>query len=151
MPVASLEDIRKRIGEELGVSSWITVDQERIDAFASATGDRQFIHVDPVNAAKTPFGGTIGHGFLSLSLLSRMGAEAMILPEGMSFAVNYGFDRVRFLAPVKAGSRVRGRFRLDSVEERAPGQVLMRHTVTVEIDAEDKPALTAEWLNLMFV
>jgi len=133
------------------VSSWILVDQPRIDAFADATEDRQFIHVDPESAARTPFGGTIAHGFLSLSLLSRMGAEAMLLPDSLKMAINYGLDRVRFLAPVRAGSRVRGRFRLDSVEEKAPGQVLMRHTVTVEIEGEAKPALTAEWLGLMFV
>lgn len=151
MPLASLDHIRSRIGEEVGVSSWIIVDQLRIDAFADATEDRQFIHVDPEAAARTPFGGTVAHGFLSLSLLSRMGAEAMLLPDGIKMAVNYGLDRVRFLAPVKSGSRVRGRFRLDSVEEKAPGQILMRHTATVEIDGEDKPALTAEWLGLMFV
>src|SRR4051812_5790998 len=151
MPVASLDDIRSRIGEEVGVSSWIAVDQERIDLFADATEDRQFIHIDPEAAAKTPFGGTIGHGFLSLSLLSRMAAEATLLPEGLTMAVNYGLDRVRFLSPVRCGKRVRGRFTLDSVEEKAPGQWLMRHTVTVEIEGEEKPALTAQWLGLMFV
>ena len=151
MPLATLDEIRKRIGEEAGVSSWILVDQARIDAFADATEDRQFIHVDPDAAAQTPFGGTVAHGFLTLSLLSRMGAEAMLLPDSLKMAINYGLDRVRFLAPVRAGSRLRGRFRLDSVEEKARGQVLMRHTVTVEIEGEDKPALTAEWLGLMFV
>jgi acyl dehydratase len=151
MPLATLDQIRARTGEEVGVSGWITVDQARIDAFAEATDDRQFIHVDPEAAAQTPFGGTVAHGFLSLSLLSRMGAEAMLLPDGLKMAVNYGLDRVRFLAAVKSDSRVRGRFRLDSVEEKAPGQMLMRHTVTVEIEGEDKPALTAEWLGLMFV
>jgi acyl dehydratase len=151
MPLASLDEIRGRIGEEVGVSGWLTVDQSRIDAFANATEDRQFIHTDPQAAAQTPFGGTIAHGFLTLSLLSRMGAEAMLLPDGMKMAVNYGFERVRFLAPVRAGKRVRGRFVLDSVEEKAPGQILMRHLVTVEIEGGDKPALTALWLGLMFV
>jgi acyl dehydratase len=150
MPLASLDAIRGRIGEEVGVSGWLTIDQARIHAFADATEDRQFIHVDPDAAAQTPFGGTIAHGFLTLSLLSRMGAEAMLLPDGLKMAVNYGFDRVRFLAPVKSGKRVRGRFVLDSVEEKAPGQILMRHTVTVEIEGEDKPALTAQWLGLMY-
>ena len=150
MPLAALDDIRARVGQEIGVSSWLTVDQARIDAFAEATEDRQFIHVDPDAAAKTPFGGTIAHGFLSLSLLSRMGAEAMLIPEGVKMAVNYGLDRVRFLAPVKSGARVRGRFTLDSIEEKAPGQWLLRHSVTVEIEGEDKPALTAVWLGLMF-
>ena len=151
MPLATLEEIRSRVGEEVGVSGWLTIDQARIDAFADAAEDRQFIHVDPQTAAQTSFGGTIAHGFLSLSLLSRMGAEAMLLPEGLKIAVNYGFDRIRFLAPVRSGKRVRGRFTLDSVEEKTPGQLLMRHKVTVEIDGEDKPALTAEWLGLMFV
>ena len=150
MPVVSLEEIRAHVGEEIGVSSWLTVDQERIDAFAEATEDRQFIHTDPVAAAQTPFGATIAHGFLSLSLLSRMGSEIFLAPEGVKMALNYGLDRVRFLAPVRAGKRVRGRFTLDSVEEKAPGQILMRHTVTVEIEGEDKPALTAQWLGLIF-
>jgi acyl dehydratase len=151
MPVSSLDDIRSRIGEEVGVSSWLTVDQARIDAFADATEDHQFIHVDPAAAATAGLGGTIAHGFLSLSLLSRMAADAMLLPEGLKMALNYGFDRIRFLAPVRSGKRVRGRFVLDSIEEKAPGQWLMRHNVTVEIEGEDKPALTALWLGLMFV
>jgi acyl dehydratase len=150
MALASLDEIRSSTGKEVGVSDWITIDQARIDAFADATEDHQFIHVDPAAAAQTPFGGTVGHGFLSLSLLSRMGAEAMLLPAGLKMAVNYGLDRVRFLAPVKSGKRVRGRFTLDSVEERAPGQWLLRHNVTVEIEGDDKPALTAVWLGLMF-
>ena len=150
MPVATLDEIRAKVGSEVGVSSWLTMDQDRIEAFASATEDRQFIHVDPEAAAKTPFGGTIAHGFLTLSLLSRMAAEGMLVPEGVRMAVNYGLDRVRFLSPVKSGRRVRGRFTLDSVEEKAPGQWLLRHIVTVEIEGEDKPALTAVWLGLMF-
>ena len=152
MPFASLDEIRSRVGNEVGVSSWLMVDQPRIDAFADTTEDHQFIHIDPAAAAaQTPFGGTIAHGFLSLSLLSRMAAEAILLPDGLKMAVNYGFDRVRFLAPVRSGKRVRGRFVLDSVEEKAPGQLLLRHGVTVEIEGEDKPALTAQWLGLMFV
>jgi acyl dehydratase len=149
MPLASLDHIRNRVGDEVGVSSWLTVDQVRIDAFAEATEDRQFIHTDPAAAAQTPFGGTIAHGFLTLSLLSRMAADAMLIPDGVKMAVNYGLDRVRFLAPVRSGSRVRGRFTLDSIDEKAPGQVLMRHTVTVEIEDHDKPALTAVWLGLI--
>ena len=150
MPAASLDDIRSRVGQEVGVSGWLTVDQHRIDAFAEATEDRQFIHIDAEAAARTPFGGTIAHGFLSLSLLSRLGAEAMLIPEGARMGVNYGLDRVRFLAPVRSGKRLRGRFTLDSVDEKAPGQILMRHTVTVEIEGEEKPALTAQWLGLIF-
>jgi acyl dehydratase len=150
MPLATLDEIRSRVGEEVGLSSWLLIDQARIDTFAEATEDRQFIHVDPAAAALTPFGGTIAHGFLTLSLLSRMAAEAVLVPEGLRMAVNYGLDRVRFLAPVRSGKRVRGRFTLDSVEEKAAGQWLLRHTVTVEIENEDKPALTAVWLGLMF-
>ncbi|MCY7339470.1 MAG: MaoC family dehydratase [Sphingomonas bacterium] len=150
MPIASLDEIRSRIGTEIGVSDWILVDQDRINAFADVTEDRQFIHIDPVAAAQTPFGGTIAHGFLSLSLLSRMAADVMQVPDTARMAVNYGLDRVRFIAPVRSGSRVRGRFTLDAVEDKAPGQLLLRHTVTVEIDDQDKPALTAQWLGLIF-
>jgi acyl dehydratase len=151
MPLASVDEIRAKVGQEVGVSGWLTVDQPRIDAFADATEDHQFIHVDPAAAAAAGLGGTIAHGFLSLSLLSHMAAEAMLLPDSLKMALNYGFDRIRFLAPVKSGKRVRGRFTLDSAEEKAPGQILLRHTVTVEIEGEDKPALTAVWLGLMFV
>ncbi len=151
MPVASLDDIRARIGEEIGASGWITVDQPRIDAFAEATDDRQFIHVDPAAAATGPFGSTIAHGFLSLSLLSRMGAEAMLFPEGLKLVGNYGLEQVRFLAPVRSGKRVRGRFTLASIEEKAPGRLLFAHNVRVEIEDEDKDALKALWLCLMFI
>ncbi len=151
MPLASLDEIRGRVGTEVGVSDWLTIDQARIDAFADATEDRQFIHVDPAAAAQTPFGGTVAHGFLSLAMLSRMAAEAMLVPDNIKMAVNYGLDRVRFIAPVRSGTRVRGRFVLDSIEEKAPGQLLLRHSVTVEIEGVDKPALTAQWLGLLFV
>lgn len=149
MPVASLSTIREAIGTEIGASDWIEVTQERIDAFAEATEDRQFIHTDPTLAAQTPFGGTIAHGFLSLSLLSRMGADVMLVPETTKMAVNYGLDRVRFLAPVKSGKRVRGRFVLKDMTEKSPGQYLMTFAVTVEVDGEDKPALLADWLGLI--
>jgi acyl dehydratase len=151
MPIASLDDIRAKVGSEIGLSDWIPVDQARIQAFANATEDHQFIHVDEAAARQTPFGGTIAHGFLSLSLLSRMAADVILLPDTIKMGVNYGLDRVRFLAPVKAGKRVRGRFVLDSAEEKAPGQLLTRHTVTVEIEGEEKPALTAQWLGLLFI
>lgn len=151
MPIASLDDIRARIGTEIGASDWLLVDQQRIDAFADTTEDMQFIHVDPAAAAQTPFGGTIAHGFLSLSLLSRMAADVMLVPDSTRMAVNYGLDRVRFIAPVRAGSRVRGRFTLDAVDDKAPGQLLLRHTVTVDIEHHDKPALTAQWLGLIFI
>jgi len=151
MPIATLDAIRAQVGSEIGVSDWILIDQSRIDAFADTTDDRQFIHIDPAAAAQTPFGGTIAHGFLSLSLLSRMAADAMQVPDGTKMAVNYGLDRVRFVAPVRAGSRIRGRFTLDAVEDKAPGQILLRHNVTVEIENEPRPALIATWLGLLFI
>ena len=150
MPVAAISEIQSRIGEEVGVSSWLALDQERIEAFANATEDRQFIHVDEDAAARTPFGGTIAHGFLTLSLLSRMAAEIVLVPDTTKMIVNYGLDRVRFLAPVRSGKRVRGRFRLDALDEKGAGQILLRYEVTVEIEGEDKPALSAQWLTLLF-
>ena len=150
MPVVTLDEIRAKVGSPIGVSGWIEVGQDRIEQFADATDDHQFIHVDQEMAKRTPFGGTIAHGFLSLSLLSRMAADVMPIPDTTKMAVNYGLDRVRFLAPVKSGKRVRGHFTLDGVEEKAPGQLLIRQTVSVEIEGEDKPALTAQWLGLIF-
>jgi acyl dehydratase len=151
MPIASIEEIKSRIGSEVGLSDWILVDQARIDAFADITEDRQFIHVDPEAAAKTPFGGTVAHGFLTLSLLSRFAADSMLRPESIKMGVNYGFEKVRFLSPVRAGKRVRGRFTLASFEEKRPGQYQFTHTVTVEIEGEDKPALIADWIGMIFV
>ena len=151
MPIATLDQIRSQIGTDIGTSDWITVDQLRIQAFADATEDQQFIQVDPAAAAHTPFGGTIAHGFLTLSLLSRMAADVMLAPDTLKMAVNYGLDRVRFIAPVRSGKRIRGQFTLDGLDEKAPGQLLVRHTVTVEIEGEAKPALTAQWLGLLFV
>ena len=151
MPVATLDDIRARLGTEIGVSPWIEIDQERIDRFADVTGDRQFIHVDPQAAAQTPFGGTIAHGFLTLSLLSQMGASAMLIPETMGMVVNYGFEKVRFIAPVRSGKRVRGRFTLAAMDEKKPGQWHLLHKVIVEIEGEDRPALQADWIGLIFI
>ncbi len=151
MPVASIDEIRGRIGSKIGASEWLVVDQGRINAFADATDDHQFIHVDPAAAASAGLGGTIAHGFLTLSLLSRMAADVMLIPQTTTMAVNYGFDHVRFLAPVPAGSRVRGHFTLESAEEKAPGQLLLRHLVQVEIEGREKPALTAQWLGLIFI
>lgn len=151
MPVASIDEIKERIGSEIGVSDWILVDQARIDAFADDTDDHQFIHVDPEAAAKTPFGGAIAHGFLTLSLLSRMAADAMLRPETIRMGVNYGFEKVRFLAPVRSGKRVRGHFVLTAFEEKRPGQYQFTHNVTVEIEGEDKPALVADWIGQLFL
>jgi acyl dehydratase len=150
MPLASIEEIRGRIGTEIGASAWILVDQDAINRFAEVTQDHQFIHVDPEAAAKTPFGGTIAHGFLTLSLLSRMAADVLLVPEATRMGVNYGFEKVRFLAPVRAGKRVRGRFTLASAEEKRPGQYQFVHNVTVEIEGEEKPALIADWIALIF-
>jgi acyl dehydratase len=151
MPVASIEEIQGKIGTEVGISDWILVDQARIDAFADVTEDPQFIHIDPQAAAKTPFGGTIAHGFLTLSLLSRMAADAMLRPEGVKMGVNYGFEKVRFLSAVRSGKRVRGRFTLAGFDEKRPGQYQFVHNVTVEIEGEAKPALIADWIGMIFV
>ena len=150
MPISTLDEIRSKIGQPVGSSDWIEVGQDRISQFADATEDHQFIHVDPKAAEAAGLGGAIAHGFLSLSLLSRMAADVMLIPDTTKMALNYGLDRVRFLAPVKAGKRVRGHFTLDGIDEKSPGQLLIRQTVTVEIEGEDKPALTAQWLGLIF-
>ena len=151
MPLASIDEIKAKAGTEIGVSGWLTVDQAAIDAFAAVTQDHQFIHIDPEAAAKTPFGGTVAHGFLTLSLLSQMAAGVMLRPEGLKMAVNYGFERVRYIAPVRSGSRVRGRFALASAQEKRPGQWQFVHQVTVEIEGQDKPALTADWIGMIFL
>ena len=144
-PESRLNALRQRIGEELGVSAWITIDQARIDRFASATDDFQWIHVEPQRAASEgPFGGTIAHGFLSLSLLAPSLFEVLIDPLGVTQAVNLGVDQVRFLSPVAAGRRVRNRVRLLAVEDKNRGRVLVTTENTIEIEGEAKPALTAQ-------
>jgi acyl dehydratase len=135
-------------GTEIGISNWMTIDQKRIDAFAEVTEDRQFIHVDPEAARASPFGGTIAHGFLTLSMLSALAMDALPEIEGRAMGVNYGFEKLRFLSPVPAGARIRGRFKLDSVTVRSPTEFLSRNIVTVEIEGAEKPALVAEWLTL---
>lgn len=144
----SLEEAMKAVGSEIGVSPWRTVSQEMIDKFADATDDHQFIHVDPARAAETPFGGTIAHGFLSLSLLSTLAYEAIPPIDGTDIGVNYGFDRVRFAAPVRSGARVRGRFSLAEMTVRPSGWIHFNYDVTIEIEGSAKPALTARWLTL---
>ena len=151
MPVATLDEIRARVGEEIGVSPWIAIDQAAIDRFAEVTGDPQFIHVDPVAAAQTPFGGTIAHGFLTLSLLSQMAGHVILTPPGLKMAVNYGFEKIRFITPVRSGRSVRGRFTLLDMAEKRGGQWQSVHRVTVEIEGEDKPALVADWIGQIFV
>ena len=145
------DNVRSLVGSELGVSDWLRIEQARVNAFADTTEDHQFIHVDPERAAQTPFGGTIAHGFLTLSLLPRFMAD---IGGGMQDAVmglNYGFDKIRFLAPVKVNSRVRARAKLLDVQEKAPKQFLIKQEITVEIENESKPALVGEWLTMVMV
>jgi acyl dehydratase len=142
------KEYESRIGTEVGISTWITLDQPRIDDFAAATLDRQFLHVDPLAASRTQFGGTIAHGFLSLSLLSAMAQESLPVIEHTQAEINFGFNSIRFVAPVRSGKRVRGRFELKAFRERSPGLLQLTVGVTMEIEAEPKPALVAEWLVL---
>ena len=148
VPVAALKDY---VGKDLGHSEWLTIDQERVDQFAECTGDHQFIHVDPEKAAKTPFGGTIAHGFLSLSLMPKLMEGLLVPPEGLKMAVNYGLDTVRFIQPVRVGSRVRLGLTLLDVNEKNPGQWLIKARATLEIEGQEKPAYIAETLSLCFV
>jgi acyl dehydratase len=149
--MVAVSELQSLVGTELGVSDWLQIDQDRISAFADATLDHQFIHVDPERAAQTPFGGTIAHGFLTLSLLPHLLASASVPIDGIVMAINYGTDKVRFLEPVNVGSHIRARTVLTSAEERRPGQWLVKQTTTVEIEGKDKPALVAEGLTLYFV
>ena len=144
-------DLSGLIGTEIGVSDWITIEQDRINQFADVTEDHQFIHVNPDAAKMTPFVGTIAHGFLSLSLLSKFAEQGSLSLEGVAMGVNYGMDKMRFINPVPVGSKVRGRFVLKDAQEKNPGQFLITSTVTVEIDGIDKPALVADWLTMQFV
>jgi acyl dehydratase len=148
MPELSVADYKALVGKEVGVSRWFEVPQERIDRFADVTEDHQYIHVDPERAKATPFGGTVAHGFLTLSLLAPMAFDGQPTLAGTVMSVNYGFDRVRLVAPVRAGSRIRSRFVLKEVVERGPKEIMAKTEVTVEIEGGDKPALVAEWLGL---
>jgi acyl dehydratase len=144
----TLEELEQAGERDLGATDWVTLDQERINQFAEATGDHQWIHVDPDMAAQGPFGGTIAHGYLSLSLLPGLLPEVLTV-EGARMGINYGIDRVRFTAPVPVGSRVRVKARLLSAERRGEG-VLYKLGVEVEIDGSEKPALVGEVLYLVF-
>jgi acyl dehydratase len=146
--MVSAIELAQHVGREVGVSDWIEVNQPMIDRFADATMDHQFIHVDVERVAGTPLGGTIAHGFLTLSLLSRMADDALPRLDGIEMALNYGLNRVRFVSPVRAGKRVRGRFVLAAVEARDSNRLLRTYDVTIEIDGESKPALVAQWLTL---
>ncbi|MCB1395398.1 MAG: MaoC family dehydratase [Rhodobacter sp.] len=138
-----------RIGEVVGASDWILLDQARIDAFADVTEDHQFIHVDPARAADSPFGGTIAHGFLTLSMLSRMAAQALPVLGEVRESLNYGFDKIRFLTPVPSGARVRGVFTLQGTEDKPGNRQMLRFAVAVEIEGTDRPALVADWLVML--
>ncbi|MGH3649156.1 MAG: MaoC family dehydratase [Acidimicrobiia bacterium] len=144
-----LERLRELVGQETGVSGWWEITQERVDSFAGATDDHQFIHVNPELAAQTPFGGTIAHGFLTLSLTVAMGAEVPLDVGNPMMAVNYGLDKVRFPAPVPVGSRIRVRVALDEVHE-VPGGLHLKQTITTEIEGAEKPAMVAERLSRLY-
>lgn len=151
IPGYGMKTVAEFVGKELGVSSWQLIDQDRINAFADCTGDHQWIHVDVERAKREgPFGGTIAHGYLTLSMLAPLQQEIGVIPEDAGQAINYGLDKLRFLTPVKAGSRIRMRVKLLSVEDRGKGRLLLRTENTFEIEGEDKPALTAESLALVW-
>ena len=142
------DNLQAHVGKELGISEWFQVDQDRINDFADATLDHQFIHVDVEKAKSTPFGTTIAHGFLTLSLLPHLTESLGVAVEGAGMGLNYGCDKLRVLTPVKVGSKVRARVVLNSAEEKNPGQILIKQAITVEIDGEPKPALVCEWLTM---
>ena len=148
--VLPLAEIKERIGNELGVSDWLDIDQKRINDFAECTGDHQWIHVDEEAAKSGPFGTTIAHGYLTVSLIPTFSAEISVIPEGTAMAINYGMNKLRFVNPVKVNSKVRDRVSLTGVEEKGGGRVLVTTTHTVEIDGEDKPACIAETLTMFF-
>lgn len=150
MSKLTIEQLKEKIGTEIGVSDWIEVPQSMIDAFADVTKDHQFIHIDPVKAKMTQFGGTIAHGFLTVSLLSAMAYSGLPGIERQGMGVNYGFDKLRLVSPVRAGAKVRGRFVLKALESKSPQQHQLTYAVTVEIEGEAKPALAAEWVTLAF-
>jgi acyl dehydratase len=143
------EDLPGLVGKDLEPSPWLEITQERVNQFADATSDHQFIHIDPEEAAKTPFGGPIAHGFLSLSLLSYLNEQSAIVPENLAIVINYGSDKVRYLMPVRVGKRIRSHQKVLEVTEKQPGRWLMKNAVTVEIEGEKTPALVAEILSMM--
>ena len=150
-PPISLAAYQAMVGKEVGVSSWHLIDQSRINVYADVIEDHQFIHVDPERAKReTPFGTTVAHGFLTMSLLSIMSYEVMPVIEGTTMGVNYGFDKLRFISPVLSGRRVRGRFTLVEAKLRKEKELQSRTNVTVEIEGEDKPALVADWIGLIY-
>ncbi|WP_209348928.1 MaoC family dehydratase [Pontixanthobacter sp. CEM42] len=146
------QDIAAKVGEVIGTSEWAEMSQERINQFAEATGDHQFIHINEEAAKMTPFGGTIAHGFLTLSMIPYLGAESnMPRMEGIKMGVNYGGNKTRFIAPVRSGKRIRGHWKLTEMVEKRPGQWQQTCEITIEIEGEDKPALITEWITMFFV
>lgn len=146
---AAFESLSRQIGTVIGVSSGIEIDQSKIDQFADVTHDHQWIHIDPERAkAETPFGGTIAHGFLTLSLASQFSYEALPSLPGQVMGINYGFNRLRFLSPVSAGAKVRGRFTLKDVQKRSEHEILRETLLEIEIEGQDRLALSADWLGL---
>ncbi|BFM17973.1 MaoC family dehydratase [Maricurvus nonylphenolicus] len=151
MKIVKRDDVANSIGEQLETTDWFTVTQEQINQFADCTLDHQFIHVDPEKAKETPFGSTIAHGFLSLSMLSHFAETFSVIVDGCYMGVNYGFDKVRFIAPVKVDSRIRCHAKLIAAVEKNPGQFMLTTEVEIEIEGGDKPALKAEWISMQMV
>lgn len=151
MQMLSPEAAKALIGTDLGASDWYLIDQEMVNKFADLTNDHQFIHVNPDAAKMTPFGGTIVHGFFTLSMLAGLQPEGAIVLDGIKMGVNYGCDRIRFLEPVPVGSRIRARHKLKAIEDKGGGRWLLTSEVTIEIEGKDKPALIADWLGMQFV
>ena len=151
MPVIKPSELESWKGKEVGVSDWVEVGQDRINKFADCTEDHQFIHIDEEAAAKTPFGGTIAHGFLTLSMIPYLSAKSdMPKLDGVKMGVNYGGNKTRFIAPVRSGKRIRGQWKLLEMAEKRPGQWQQTVEITIEIEGEDKPALICEWMTLFF-
>jgi acyl dehydratase len=146
-----MEKLKQMIGQENGLSDWVLIDQDRINRFAEVTGQRSWIHVDIDKAKDGPYGGTIGHGDLTLSLIPLFNASAKYLPEGVQMAVNYGLNKVRYLNPVPVDNRVRSRMVITGIEEKQPGRILMTITHTIEIEGQEKPACIAETLTMFFL
>ena len=147
----SFEDLKEKLGLEVGVSRWFTIDQAKVDKFADLTEDWQYIHVNPIASKKTSFNGTIAHGFLTVSLISAMYYDAIPVIKGSKLGVNYGFDKLRFLSPVKVGSKVRGHFELAAIREVRPFEIATTWRVEVEIEDFDKPALVAHWIGRQYL
>ena len=150
MQMLAPEAAKALVGTDLGASDWYLIDQEMVNKFADLTNDHQFIHVNPEAAKMTPFGGTIVHGFFTLSMLAGLQPEGAIVLEGIKMGVNYGCDRIRFLEPVPVGSRIRARHKLKAIEDKGGGRWLLTSEITIEIEGKDKPALIADWLGMQF-